>query len=81
MPQLPLRFQVDVLRDFPPVYLVHDFATKEECDHMMNATIPHMTPSVVGGGGTSADRPANFARTPTRRESNIKAAKRIKKDL
>jgi len=55
-PPQPLRFQVDVLRDSPPVFVVHDFATEEECDHMMNVTIPHMTPSVVGGGGTSPDR-------------------------
>ena len=28
---VPRRFQVDVLRDSPPVYVVNDFLTEEEC--------------------------------------------------
>ena len=50
-PPSKLRLQVDVLRESPPVYIVHDFATEKECEHMMNQTIPHMAPSVVYGGG------------------------------
>ena len=44
---------MDVLRDSPPVYVVNDFLSEEECGFMMNKTVPHMGPSVVGGGGTS----------------------------
>lgn len=49
-PPMKLRLRVDVLRESPPVYIVHDFATEKECDYMMNLTIPHMEPSVVYGG-------------------------------
>jgi len=49
----PRSFKVDVLRESPPVYLVNDFLTHEECEHMVNVTVPRMGPSVVGGGGTS----------------------------
>jgi len=52
----PQRLRVDVLREEPPVYLVHDFASDAECDYMLNLTIPDMTPSVVSGGGTSRAR-------------------------
>ena len=45
-----------MLRDSPPVYVVNDFLTEEECGFMMNRTVPHMGPSVVGGGGTSQGR-------------------------
>ena len=50
---VPRRLKVDVLREAPPVYVVHDFLSTEECGFMMNKTVPHMGPSVVGGGGTS----------------------------
>jgi len=50
-PPTTLRLQVDVLRESPPVYIVHDFATEAECEYMMNLTIPNMAPSVVYGGG------------------------------
>jgi len=52
-PPPPLRLRVDVLRESPPVYLVHDFATAKECEYMMNITVPHMAPSVVYGGNTA----------------------------
>ena len=52
----PRKLRVDVLRESPPVYVVNDFLTDVECGFMMNRTIPHMGPSVVGGGGTSAWR-------------------------
>jgi len=49
-PPRPMRLQVDVLRESPPVYVVHDFASEEECDHMVNLTVPEMSPSVVFSG-------------------------------
>jgi len=52
----PRELRVEVLRETPPVYLVHEFATQEECDYMTNLTIPAMTRSVVGGGGVSSSR-------------------------
>ena len=55
-PPPPLRLRVDVLRESPPVYIVHDFATERECQYMMDETIPHMAPSVVSGGTTSRHR-------------------------
>mmetsp|Transcript_2712 Transcript_2712/g.8917 ORF Transcript_2712/g.8917 Transcript_2712/m.8917 type:complete len:445 (-) Transcript_2712:126-1460(-) len=53
-PPLPSRLRVDVLRDAPPVYLVHDFASDEECEYMVNLTLPRMTPSVVFSGSKGA---------------------------
>ena len=50
-PPPPMRLRVDVLREAPPVYVVHDFASEAECQYMMDLTIPHMAPSVVYGGG------------------------------
>ena len=38
---LPRRLKVDVLREAPPVYVVHDFLSVEECGFMMNKTVPH----------------------------------------
>ena len=32
---------MDVLREAPPVYVVHDFLSIEECGFMMNKTVPH----------------------------------------
>ena len=52
-PPPTMRLHVDVLRERPPVYIVHDFASARECEYMMNETIPHMAPSVVYGGGDS----------------------------
>merc|ERR1719399_335214 len=52
----PRSYKVDVLRESPPVYIVHDFLTHDECDHMVNVTVPRMGPSVVGGGGRSSYR-------------------------
>lgn len=52
-PPSKLRLRIDVLREQPPVYVVHDFATASECEHMMNITVPHMAPSVVFGGGSA----------------------------
>ena len=56
----PIRLRVDVLSDSPPIFVVHDFVTEEECDYMMNLTIPNMGPSIVfggmGKGGTSSFR-------------------------
>ena len=45
--------QVHVLRESPPVYLVDDFVSDEECEHMLGYTLPRMGRSVLGGGGTS----------------------------
>lgn len=54
------RFQVDVLREEPPVYVVRDFVDDAECEHMTTLTIPKMERSVVFGasasGGTSTHR-------------------------
>lgn len=50
-PPMPEQFRVDVLRDSPPIYVVHDFASEEECEHMVGSTLPKMTRSVVFGGG------------------------------
>ena len=47
-----------VLRESPPVYIVHDFLTERECEQMLNYTLPRMGPSVVVGGGTSSWRQA-----------------------
>lgn len=58
-PPSTLRLQVDVLRESPPVYIVHDFATGAECDYMMNLTIPRMERSVVYGGG-QAGQASNY---------------------
>jgi len=52
----PKEFKVDVLRESPPVYLVHGFVNHDECDQMVSLTVPRMGPSVVGGGGTSSYR-------------------------
>lgn len=49
-------FNVDVLRDDPPVYLVHDFVSAADCEEMMSTTLPVMTKSVVSGGGHSSAR-------------------------
>ena len=49
----PLSFHVNVLQESPPVYTVDDFVTDDECDFMLAYTLPRMTQSVVGGGGTS----------------------------
>ncbi len=49
-PPPPLRLRVDVLRVSPPVYLVHDFLTDEECDHLVGESIPKMERSVVFSG-------------------------------
>jgi hypothetical protein len=49
----PQTMTVHVLQESPPVFVVDDFLSDEECDHMLTATIPKMGPSVVGGGGTS----------------------------
>ena len=46
-----LRLRVNVLRESPPVFVVDDFATEEECEYMMNMTVPKMSRSVVFGGG------------------------------
>ncbi len=46
-PPTTMRIRVDVLRDSPPVLVAHDFATEEECEEMMNETLPIMSPSVV----------------------------------
>ena len=35
----PLRLRVDVLRESPPVFVVHDFATEAECEAMMDPTL------------------------------------------
>ena len=52
-PPLPLeRFQVDVLREEPPVYIVREFVTTDECEHMTSMTIPNMERSVVFGGSS-----------------------------
>ena len=53
-----------MLRESPPVYVVHDFATEAECNAMMELTIPQMTPSVVSGGGTSKARPLRTPHPP-----------------
>ena len=59
-PQMPmppppaLRVRVDVLREEPPVYVVHDFLSEWECAFMMNTTIPHMSRSVVFSGSKGA---------------------------
>ena len=45
------RYTVDVLRESPPVYVVRDFVTAAECEHMLNITVPKMERSVVFGGG------------------------------
>lgn len=50
-PPTKMRLQIDVLRESPPVYIVHDFASELECEYMMNETLPRMAPSVVYGGG------------------------------
>ncbi len=56
-PPLPLeRYQVDVLREEPPVYVVRDFVTPAECEHMTGLTIPKMERSVVFGGGQSGQK-------------------------
>ena len=34
----PLRLRVDVLRESPPVFVVHDFATEAECEAMVDLT-------------------------------------------
>ena len=47
---------VNVLRESPPVFVVDDFVTDDECEHMLSDTIPKMGRSVVGGGGTSSWR-------------------------
>lgn len=47
---------VKVLRESPPVYLVDDFVTDAECDHMVHSTVHKMKRSVVDGGVTSAMR-------------------------
>ena len=52
----PLPLTVNVLRESPPVYVVDDFVSDDECDSMLSETIPKMGRSVVGGGGTSSWR-------------------------
>ena len=55
-PPSKLRLQVDVLRESPPIYIVHDFASEFECQYMMNETLPRMVPSVVYGGGQAGQK-------------------------
>jgi hypothetical protein len=55
-PPSKMRLHVDVLRESPPVYIVHDFASDFECEYMMNETLPRMAPSVVYGGGEAGQR-------------------------
>ena len=52
-PPPAMRLNVSVLRESPPVYIVHDFASDAECQYMMGETIPNMAPSVVYGGGSA----------------------------
>ena len=52
----PTRFTVHVLRESPPVYMVDNFVSDEDCDAMVDETVPKMGRSVVGGGGTSSWR-------------------------
>jgi len=52
----PIPYVVDVLRESPPVFIVNDFITPADCEHMTGHTIPKMGRSVVGGGGTSSWR-------------------------
>ena len=52
----PRQYTVRVLRESPPVYLVDDFLSPDECAQMVNATVPKMGRSVVGGGGVSSYR-------------------------
>jgi len=49
----PRIYKVDVMRESPPVFIVHDFVTSDECEKMVESTVPRMGRSVVGGGGTS----------------------------
>jgi prolyl 4-hydroxylase len=49
-------YRIDVLRESPPVYIVHDFVAPSECEWMVNHTLPRMGPSVVVGGGVSPIR-------------------------
>jgi len=53
------RYQVDVLRESPPVYVIRDFVSEPECDHMLGITIPNMERSVVFGGG-QAGQASNY---------------------
>jgi hypothetical protein len=46
-PPLSSHYRVSVLRDMPPVLLVHDFATEEECEWLVNETLPRMKPSLI----------------------------------
>ena len=52
----PRSFEVGVLRETPPVYLVREFLTEAECEAMRSRTLPAMGPSVVVGGGVSSWR-------------------------
>jgi len=45
---VPRRLKVDVLREAPPVYVVHDFLSIEECGFMMNKTVPHSEAAALG---------------------------------
>ena len=42
----PLRLRVDVLRESPPVFVVHDFATDAECEAMMDPILT-LTPTPI----------------------------------
>lgn len=52
-PPVAEHYTVDVLREEPPVYVVRDFVSSSECEHMTGITIPKMERSVVFGGGQS----------------------------
>eukprot|EP00316_Scyphosphaera_apsteinii_P012323 CAMPEP_0119338054 /NCGR_PEP_ID=MMETSP1333-20130426/95267_1 /TAXON_ID=418940 /ORGANISM="Scyphosphaera apsteinii, Strain RCC1455" /LENGTH=408 /DNA_ID=CAMNT_0007349241 /DNA_START=56 /DNA_END=1279 /DNA_ORIENTATION=+ len=52
----PKQLLVDTLRESPPIYIVHDFVSQQDCELMMNKTVPKMGRSVVGGGGFSSWR-------------------------
>lgn len=61
----PLRMRVDVLRDRPPVLLVHDFVSEADCDEMVNATLPSMQAAVVHNAeaGTAVYEPDAYRRS------------------
>ncbi|KAL1503089.1 hypothetical protein AB1Y20_011153 [Prymnesium parvum] len=50
------EYEVRVLREVPPVFLVPNFVGAEDCDRMVNMTVPQMTRSVVSGGRASQER-------------------------